>query len=133
MLKVELWLGGACMVALVVVIVVIAVVLAAITGPLSWLVRTYRQQRALLGISNSQRTLLKQLWQAELVQRRLNSSCRHENLDTGTQACAKGVLQDSRAITKQCHEVGIDDWRVSAYLIDTHDYWWCLASLDWFD
>lgn len=133
MLKVKFWLGGACVVALIVVAAIVAVVLALITGSISWLVRTYRQKRSLMGVSSSQRRLLKQLWQAELQQRRLNSSCRHENLDSGTQACAKGALQDARAIAAQCRQAGIENWRVAAYLIDTHDYWWCLASLDWFD
>lgn len=108
---------------------VILFVVALVTTPLQQVVMKWRQLRAKIGIPPSQRKMLNQLWKADLLQRRLNSAYAHG--DWSVQACASHALQQADGIAASCLQAGIEKWRVDAYRVDSHEYWWCIISSDY--
>ncbi|MBI3255691.1 MAG: hypothetical protein HYZ63_01855 [Candidatus Andersenbacteria bacterium] len=126
--KLKLFLAGLCMATLVGIACGVIFLLFLITSPLQRVVMKWRQIRAKIWIPASQRKMLNQLWQADLLQRRLNSAYCHG--DWGAGASAISAFEDANVAAAKCLKAGIAQWRVDAFRIDSHDYWWSILSSD---
>lgn len=98
------------------------VLLATLTGGLRAMVIVCKQWRALKGLNENQRDLLKWLWEAEKECRRGGKVHRHGFLSV--YPVHGSSIERVDALMKECRTAGIDEWRLARFSTTSYDYWW---------
>lgn len=86
------------------------------------IVIAHKQRRATGRLATEQQNLLKRLWEAENDCRRYSEAYGRGYFDVH-QAC-NAAIQRADDLIKECQQAGINDWRIRAFRITSHDYWW---------
>lgn len=104
------------------VVAVCFVGLAMFTGGLRAMVIACKQWRALKGLNENQRDLLKWLWEAEKECQRGGKVHRHGFLSV--YPTHGSAIERVDALMKECRQCGIEEWRIVRFSMASHDYWW---------